>query len=110
MKHYDWETNETRIEMDGYSRGVAVGEKLMMAHVKLDEGAITAPHSHPHEEIIYVVAGEWQIKIDDREIVLKANQSLVVPPDVEHSSLALAETVAVIATNYRPEWNQNSDF
>lgn len=110
MKHYDWETNETRIEMDGYSRGVAVGENLMMAHVKLDEGAITAPHSHPHEEIIYVVAGEWQIKIGDREIVLKANQSLVVPPNEIHSSLALAETVAVIATNYRPEWNQNSDF
>lgn len=110
MKFYDWENHADRSQTDGYSRGVAVGENLMMAHVQLAQGAITAPHSHPHEEIIYVVAGRWQITLDGREFVLEANQSLVVPPHVEHSSLALTETLAVVATNYRPEWNENSDF
>ncbi len=110
MKQYDWNKDENRSVTDGYSRGVAVGEKLMMAHVKLVEGAITAAHSHPHEEIIYVVSGRWLITLDAQEFVLEANQSLVVPPNVEHSSLALADTLAVVATNYRPEWNENSDF
>ena len=95
---------------DGYSRGVAVGENLMMAHVQLEEGAITASHSHSYEEIIYVVAGRWQVTLSETEFVLEANQSLVVPPNVEHSSVALAATLAVVATNYRPEWNENSDF
>lgn len=110
MNFYDWDKNGERITSDGYSRGVAVGEKLMMAHVKLDEGAITAPHKHEHEEIIYVVAGRWQIKIGEETFVLESNQSLVVPPNAEHSSLALAETLAVVATTYRPEWTENSDF
>ncbi|HEY8559581.1 MAG TPA: cupin domain-containing protein [Pyrinomonadaceae bacterium] len=110
MHQYDWNTNENRTQTDGYSRGVAVGENLMMAHVRLEEGAITAPHAHAHEEIIYVVAGKWQVKVGEREFVLEADQSLVVPANVEHSSLALTATLAVVATNYRPEWNENSDF
>ena len=110
MTFYDWQKNENRSLTDGYSRGVAVGEKLMMAHVRLAENAITAPHRHAHEEIIYVVYGRWQITVGDDTYVLEANQSLVVPPHVEHSSLALAETLAVVATNYRPEWTENSDF
>ena len=110
MKQYDWNKDEKRTTTDGYSREVAVGEKLMMAHVKLDEGAITSAHSHAHEEIIYVVYGKWQVKLGETEYVLEANQSLIVPPDVEHSSVALANTLAVVATNYRPEWRDNSDF
>jgi quercetin dioxygenase-like cupin family protein len=110
MKQYDWNKSENRSVTDGYSRGVAVGEKLMMAHVKLAEGAMTAAHSHAHEEIIYVVSGKWQVKLGETEFVLEANQSLVIPPNVEHSSVALAETLAVVATNYRPEWSENSDF
>lgn len=110
MKQYDWNKNENRSNTDGYSRGVAVGERLMMAHVQLEEGAITAPHTHSHEEIIYVVAGSWQITLGDEQFVVEANQSLVIPPNVEHSSVALTATLAVVATNYRPEWNENTDF
>ncbi len=110
MTQYDWNKNVNRTTTDGYSRAVAVGEKMMMAHVKLDEGAMTAAHQHAHEEIIYVVFGKWQIRLGEQEFVLEANQSLVVPPNVEHSSIALAETLAVVATNYRPEWNENTDF
>lgn len=110
MTQYDWKNDEKRAKTDGYSRGVAVGENLMMAHVRLDAGAITAPHSHPHEEIIYVVFGRWQVTVGDTEFILEADQSLVVPPNVEHSSVALEQTLAVVATNYRPEWTENSDF
>ena len=80
MTFYDWQKNENRSLTDGYSRGVAVGEKLMMAHVQLAENAITAPHSHAHEEIIYVVSGRWQVTVAGETHVLEANQSLVVPP------------------------------
>ncbi|MCU0240194.1 MAG: hypothetical protein MUC29_12200 [Pyrinomonadaceae bacterium] len=56
---YDWNEKEGRTEVDGYSRGVAVGEKIMLAHVHLEEGAITKSHSHDYEEILYVVSGKW---------------------------------------------------
>lgn len=110
MQFYDWNTHESRTETDGYSRGVAAGENLMLAHVKLEDGAITAPHSHAYEEIIYVVSGRWQVNIGDKQFVLEPNQTLVVPPNVEHSSLALEETLAVVCTGYRSEWQDNSDY
>jgi quercetin dioxygenase-like cupin family protein len=110
MKIYDWDKEKRSLMTDGYSRGVAVGETIMMAHVELEEGALTAAHKHAHEEIIYVVSGAWQINLDETVVVLEANQSLVIPPNVEHSSVALADTRAVVSTNYRPEWSDNSDY
>lgn len=107
---YDWNENKSRTLIDGYSRGVAVGEKLMMAHVNLQAGAITAPHSHDSEEIIYVVSGRWKLTVNGEEIILEANQSLTIPANVEHSSIAEMQTLAVVCTNYRPEWSENSDF
>ncbi|MEP6902035.1 MAG: cupin domain-containing protein, partial [Actinomycetota bacterium] len=77
MKKYDWNKDENRSMTDGYSRGVAVGENLMMAHVRLEEGALTASHSHLHEEIIYVVSGRWQVTLGAQEFVLESNQTLV---------------------------------
>ncbi len=111
MKFYDWDNEyTTRTVANGYNRGVAVGEKLMMAHVELEEDTITTAHSHDYEEIIYVVYGKWQVTIDGTVFVVETNQSLVVPPNLEHSSLALEKTLAVVATNYRPQWQENSDF
>ena len=110
MNFYDWSDEKTRTEVGGYKRGVAVGENIMMAHVELEAGAITAPHCHAYEEIIYVVHGKWQVNLDGKPIELKANQTLVIPPNVEHSSVALEATLAVVSTNYRPEWRENSDY
>ena len=107
---YDWNETEGRTLVDGYSRGVAVGEGIMLAHVKLDEGAITKSHRHDYEEIIYVSSGKWKIHFGEREFIVEANQSLVIPANVEHSSVALADTIAVVATNYRPDWANNQDY
>lgn len=109
MQFYDWNHETSRSSTDGYSRGVAIGRDLMMAHVELEEGAVTKAHRHVHEEIIYVVRGRWKLMIDGKERVLEANQSLIIPPNVEHASEALAPTLAVVSTNYRPEWQANSD-
>jgi mannose-6-phosphate isomerase-like protein (cupin superfamily) len=43
-------------------------------------------------------------------MVLEANQSVIVPSGVEHSSEAIEDTVAVVSTNYRPEWRENTDY
>ncbi len=107
---YDWKNEKARTVAHGYNRAVAAGEQLMMAHVRLEAGTITAAHSHPYEEIIYVVFGTWEVTVGGQTFTLGADQTLTVPPDVEHSSLALAETLAVVATNYRPEWRENSDL
>lgn len=107
---YDWNKKEGRTLVDGYSRGVAIGEKIMLAHVQLAEGAITKPHSHDYEEILYVVSGKWKIEFGDRIFVLEANQSVVIPANVEHSSVAESDTLAIVTTNYRPEWVDNQDY
>lgn len=110
MNFYDWKNDKERTVAHGYNRGVAVGEGLMLAHVRLEPGTITAAHRHKYEEIIYVVHGRWELTVGDRTVVLEPDQSLTVPPDVVHLAVALEEALAVVATNYRPEWSENSDL
>ena len=110
MQFYDWNNISERSTTDGYSRSVAVGNEIMMAHVELEAGAVTASHSHAYEEIIYVVKGKWEVRLGNEELTLEANQSLVIPSGVEHSSVAIEDTTAVVSTNYRPEWRENSDY
>ena len=109
MQFYDWNSAE-HSTTDGYGRSVAVGKNIMMAHVELQAGAVTAAHSHEHEEIYYVVKGRWRVRLGDEEMVLEANQSVIVPSGIEHSSEAIEDTVAVVSTNYRPEWRENTDY
>lgn len=110
MTYYDWQNEKQRTIAHGYNRGVAAGEKLMMAHVRLEAGTITAPHKHVYEEIVYVVSGRWEITVDGVTTIVEADQSLTVPSNAEHSAVALDETLAVVATNFRPEWSENSDL
>lgn len=110
MLFYDWNKISERSTTDGYSRGVAAGGAIMMAHIELEAGAVTASHSHGYEEIIYVVKGKWKVSLDDEEFILGANQTLVVRPGVKHSSTALEDTTAIVSTNFRPEWHDNSDY
>ncbi|MGB7069350.1 MAG: cupin domain-containing protein [Pyrinomonadaceae bacterium] len=109
MKFYDWNKVAKSYSNDGYSRGVAASDNLMMAHVSLEAGAITSSHNHTYEEIVYVVRGRWKITLGNESIELGANQTLVVPANVEHSSVALEETLAVVCTSFRPEWKDDSD-
>jgi quercetin dioxygenase-like cupin family protein len=110
MTYHDWKHEKGRTVAHGYNRGVAVGNELMMAHVRLEPGTITASHRHAYEEIVYVVSGCWEITVNGETTVVGADQTLTVPPHAEHSAVALEETLAVVATNYRPEWNENSDL
>lgn len=48
---------------------------------------VAARHSHPGEEIAYVIEGTLEYKLDGREpITLSAGQSLFIPTGVAHSA------------------------
>lgn len=80
----------------GITREVlAVGQNLMVVKFAFEKGASVPAHRHLHEQSSYIVKGRLKYTIEDKETILEAGQSLVVPPDVEHWAVALEETVDV---------------
>lgn len=79
----------------GVSRKIlSYSENLMTVELHFEKGAIGAKHSHPHEQIGYVVSGRLIYQEDgcpDKE--LEAGDTYYVKPNAVHGIEVLDDTV-----------------
>jgi quercetin dioxygenase-like cupin family protein len=87
------------ITPDGAKRRVlSHGGKMMLVQFAFEAGTTSALHSHPHEQIGYVVSGEIDCFLEGSQPVrLKAGGSYYVPPDVKHYITTSSPTIVVDA-------------
>src|SRR5437660_2091093 len=65
-------------------RILAHGGGMMQVEVQFDEGAVGALHSHPHEQLTYVLSGEFEFTIGGETCVVRAGDTLYKRPGIEH--------------------------
>ena len=78
-----------------WRRTLSWGERSMVVHVILEEGAVVPAHRHPHEQITYLVEGELSMDVEGRTHNLVPGDSLLLPADVEHGATALKRTLVI---------------
>src|SRR5258708_22379041 len=65
----------------------APGREVIQARVEIDPGATAARHSHPGEEIIYVLEGVLEYRVDGKPpVTLKAGDVLFIPAGTIHAA------------------------
>ena len=74
---------------------IATGGKMMAVEVHLKKGAIAAVHTHPHEQIGYILKGSLEIEIDGKKNIIKAGDSFYASPYTAHGAIALEDTTAL---------------
>lgn len=110
MNFYDLNEIENEEVNTSYLRKAVYGESLSVAKVEVKQGETTNPHSHDTEEVIFVLKGCWLFHLPDGDVTLRENQMLCIPPQVEHSSEVLEDTVAIdICSKVRPDWRSGQD-
>ena len=110
MGLYDWDRMKAEEITDLYERKVAIGENFTVARVEVKEGSVTQPHSHENEEVILVLKGSWRFHLPGGDVTVAPNQMLRIAPEIEHSSEALEDTVALdICVPGRPDWLNGAD-
>ncbi|WP_045424123.1 MULTISPECIES: cupin domain-containing protein [Vibrio] len=86
---------------DGIKRKVlAYSDNMMSVEVYFAKGAVGALHSHPHEQITYVLSGEFEFTIGDETKVVKAGDALYKQPNIIHGCTCLSE--GVLLDNFTP--------
>ncbi|CAH0528015.1 hypothetical protein CTH30272_01672 [Allocatenococcus thiocycli] len=74
----------------GISRKIlAHSENMMSVEVHFEEGAIGAMHSHRHEQLTYVLSGEFEFTIGDEKKIVTAGDTMYKEPDIEHGCVCL---------------------
>jgi quercetin dioxygenase-like cupin family protein len=65
----------------------APGREVIQARVEIDPGVTAARHSHPGEEIIYVLEGVLEYQLDGKPpVTLKAGDVLFIPAGTIHAA------------------------
>jgi quercetin dioxygenase-like cupin family protein len=105
LSHLD-ELNATETRA-GVARKVFTGAGATLAFTTLDPGHTPRPHSHDHEQIVYVMEGRLRFVIGDEEAELGPGEMVVVPPGVEHWAETIGDEPAVdlsVFTPFRSEY------
>lgn len=70
-------------------------ELMTVAFTFEAEGATGAPHSHPHVQSTYVLAGRFRFTLGDRVFDVGPGDAFVVPSGVVHGCVCLAPGVLI---------------
>ena len=97
---------------DLLQRRLITGDRMMLAHVYLDKGCIVPQHSHENEQLTYILEGSLRFWIgeDEKELIVRAGEVLVIPSNVLHKAEALEDTLDVdIFSPPRQDWLDKTD-
>jgi unsaturated pyranuronate lyase len=90
----------------GLTRKVAAyNENLMCVEVHFEAGTNAALHSHPHEQITYVISGRFEFTVGDETYTVSAGDSLYKQPNIIHGATCLeAGTLLDVFTPHREDF------
>ena len=72
---------------------LAYSKNLMTVELRFEKGAVGAPHSHPHEQIGYIISGKLVYQEQGQEDkILGTGDTYYVAPNVVHGVQILEET------------------
>jgi len=103
MKHGHVDALNATHARPGVVRRVFSGEGATLAFTTMEPGHEAMPHSHPHEQIEYLLSGRMRFVVGDEETVLEPGGLLVVPPGVEHYGVTLGDEPVVALSVFSPK-------
>ena len=116
VRHEKWDEIPLERVTDDISRRLFTGERMMLAHVYLDKGAIVPMHSHENEQLTYLLEGALRFWLgeegsgDVEEVVVSAGEVLYIPSHVPHKAQALEDTFDVdVFSPPRQDWLDGTD-
>lgn len=75
-----------RTDLQQHDLGIP-GREVVQVRVDVAPGVVAPNHSHPGEEIIYVIEGEFEYQIEGKPAgTLKAGEVLFIPRGANHSA------------------------
>lgn len=87
MPFYDLKELDAK-QLPGYLRRVLTGKNLMLVYVEREAGSVQE-HSHPNEQMVYLLEGRGRFRVGGEEREVEAGQVAHIPADVPHRLEAL---------------------
>ena len=89
---FNWDDQPWEHVRTGVQRKLFSGEGATLQLTRLMPGHEPRPHSHPNEQIVYILDGEIDFYIEGEATRLRAGNLMVVPPDTRHWGEVVGDT------------------
>jgi quercetin dioxygenase-like cupin family protein len=77
------------------------GREIVQVLTVIPVGVESGWHTHPGEEVGYLLAGTIQMMIEDREtLIVHAGEGFLIPPDTPHNALDLGPETGQMLSTY----------
>lgn len=73
----------------GYHARFVHSGNMTLAYWDIEEGNALPKHAHPHEQVLNLLEGSFEVDIDGEAAILEPGSVVVIPPNVLHSGKAL---------------------
>jgi quercetin dioxygenase-like cupin family protein len=110
MKLYNWKQVAEEQLNPTATRQMIHGQGITIARLRTKKGSIVPTHSHVNEQITTLEEGAMLFVTPNEQIIVRAGESLCIPPNVPHSVESLEDSVAIdIFTPLREDWIRGDD-
>jgi len=88
---------------------IVTGKKIQLCYIKLDYETITN-HSHPHEQMGYILSGEVKITICEEQMICKQGDVYYVPSNTQHEFRVLSRSGVEYIEIFSPPKKENKNL
>lgn len=90
----------TRVMLQDQDLSIA-GQHVVQARAEFQPGVASGRHTHPGEEIAYVLEGQVEVTIDGKPpLIVKAGETFFIPAGLVHEGKNAGSAVAKILATY----------
>ena len=108
LRSVDWDAIEWTLVRDGVARKSFSGDGATLALHRLMPGHEPRPHSHPHEQLVYILAGRIRFHVAGEVRDIGPGGLMAIPPHVEHWGEVIGDEPVLnldVFTPRRPEYD-----
>lgn len=101
IKRANW-TQLPEISLPDMQRRIFSGQNVMLVRNEIRPHAVLEAHSHPHEQMIYVLGGRCAVTAGQERFEMETGDMALVPGGVMHQVTALGEEKLDIIDIFSP--------
>lgn len=80
---------EVREVFPGFKGRFVHSAHMTFVHWSIEPGAVFPRHSHPHEQVVNLIEGEFELTVDGETRVIGPRSVAIIPSNAAHSGKAL---------------------
>ena len=78
-----------------FRKTLVYDDKLMLVRFRLLKNANLPIHSHPHEQMGYILSGKLEFNVNDKTKILESGDSYIIKSNIKHGVNVLEDSIVL---------------